>query len=101
MDRLQVGAGEDLSNRESVGREVVISKCARLVGVIEDAQPPGSRRRPIPLRNECEFGVDSPRGAEIVGDLLLQSVNHRLNVGVGQHCAGIDYGYLNRADLRH
>jgi hypothetical protein len=47
-----------------------------------------------------EFGVYTPDGAEVVGDLLLQGYNDRGNISIGQNGALVDDGYLSCGELR-
>ena len=39
---LQITGGKNLANGQAVGREVAIAESARLIGIIENDQPPGS-----------------------------------------------------------
>jgi hypothetical protein len=41
----QVAGGEDLANRQTLGGKVVVAESVGLVGVVEQYQPPTSRRR--------------------------------------------------------
>ena len=60
-----VGSGEQLADRQSVRRKVVMAEDAAAVGIDEDAQPPGAGCRCLNLRHEGQLGVDAPGGGEI------------------------------------
>lgn len=60
-----VRARERLADRQAVGREVVVAKDSRAVGIVEDTQPPCAGRRFLPLRNKGQFGIDTPSRSEV------------------------------------
>src|SRR5579862_4666507 len=98
---LEVGGGEDLAQGQSVGSEVVVAESAGLIGVVKNGEPPGADRRRGAGRHKGEFSVGSPCRTKVVGDLLLQGVDYRTNLGVGQQCTRIDDRDLDGSGLRH
>src|SRR5260370_30498541 len=95
--QFKVCARENLSYRKTIGSEIVISESAGLIGIVENRQPPRSGWRRGATRDESQLGIDSPRWQEIVGDLLLQRIEHYSNVTVMQYCACVDNRYFNRS----
>jgi hypothetical protein len=76
-----VCTGKDFSDRQSVGSEIVITQGARVVGVIENGEPPGSCRWFGTGRHESEFGIDSPRrpGKSFVACCCKASITGRIS----------------------
>src|SRR5690348_8861096 len=73
---LDIGAGEDLPQRQALGGQIVISQCSRLIRIVEDDQRPRTRLRLAP-GHKLQIGVDSPGGCKVISNLCLQC-RHRL-----------------------
>jgi hypothetical protein len=87
----QVAGGEDLSYRKTVGREIVVAERARLIGIVQYGEPSACGWRWSAGRNKRKLGVYPPDGTKIFGDLLLKSFHHGVNLGIGQHRAGVNH----------
>jgi hypothetical protein len=55
----------------------------------------------VAFGDEFQFGIYSPGWTKVVGDLVLQSLHHGVDIFVAQNGAGVDDGNLNGSDFRH
>lgn len=87
---LQIAGGEYFSDRRAFGGEVVVAESVGLIGIVEEYRPPTPAGGLRALRDDDQFRIRAPRGAKIVGDVLLERGHGRRGILVRQNGALID-----------
>src|SRR5262249_39673482 len=87
--------GKHLPEWEALICDIVVTKCPRLVGIIEDDEPPFPLFGLLAARNESHIGRNTPCRSKMGRDLLLQRRDRFRHIFVRPLAALVDAGDLD------